>query len=302
MHRLPFDKPGRFYRGGLHAHCTRSDGRRTAGEAVAAYRARGYDFLALTDHFLERYGYPVTDTRALRGADFTTLLGAELHAPRLENGESWHILAVGLPLDFAPPAPGETGPALAARAAAAGAFVAIAHPAWYGLTLADALAVEAAHAVEVINYGCALETQRGDSWQLLDQVLARGRRLTACATDDAHFVETIPPDWGGAWVEVRAEALEPAALLAALKAGHFYSSEGPRLDDIRIEGDEIVIACSPVASVHVTGLGSRATFRWGDGITRCALPLERFQGGYCRVTVVDAAGKRAWSNPIWLDE
>lgn len=302
MHCLPFDKPGRFYRGGLHTHCTRSDGRRTDAEAVAAYRALGYDFLAMTDHFLERYGYPVTDTRRLRTDGFTTLLGAELHAPRLENGETWHILAVGLPLDFAPPAPGETGPALAARAAAAGAFVAIAHPAWYGLTLADALTIEAAHAVEVINYGCALETQRGDSWHLLDQLLAGGRRLTACATDDAHFDEMIPPDWGGAWVEVRAAALEPAALLAALKAGHYYSSEGPRLDDIRIQGDEIVIACSPVSAVHLTGPAARARFQWGNSITRCALPLDRFRGSYCRVTVVDAAGKRAWSNPIWLDE
>jgi hypothetical protein len=26
MHALPFDKPGRFYRGNLHTHSTRSDG------------------------------------------------------------------------------------------------------------------------------------------------------------------------------------------------------------------------------------------------------------------------------------
>ena len=54
----------------------------------------------------------------------------------MENGELWHILAVGLPLDFAPthtpqftPIPDqETGPEVARRAHDAGAFVAVAHP------------------------------------------------------------------------------------------------------------------------------------------------------------------------------
>jgi hypothetical protein len=302
MRIAPFDQPGRFYRGGLHVHSTRSDGRRSPAEAIAAYQAHGFDFVALTDHFTPRFDFPITDTRAYRTAAFTTLLGAELHAPRLENGERWHILAVGLPLDFAPTGDDETGPTLAARAAEAGAFVAIAHPAWYGLTLADAETLRAAHAVEVINYGCALETQRGDSWHLYDQLLERGWRLTACATDDAHFSGGIPPDWGGAWVEVRAESLDPAALLAALKAGRYYASEGPRIHDIVLEGDSITVTCSAARSVHLTGPGAKARWRWGEQITVCELPAASFRGGFCRITVVDAAGKRAWSNPIWLHD
>src|SRR5689334_277988 len=118
MQGLPFDQPGRFYRGNLHTHSTRSDGRQAPEAVIAAYREQGYDFLALTDHFLERYGFPVTDTREWRTTDFTTLLGAELHAPAIEVGDPWHIVAVGLPLDFAPTTPGETGPQLAARARA----------------------------------------------------------------------------------------------------------------------------------------------------------------------------------------
>src|SRR5215813_7480135 len=131
MYRLPFDLPGRFYRGNLHAHSTRSDGALEPEAVVEAYRGRGYDFLALTDHFLATYGFPITDTRALRSSEFTTLLGAELHAPRTESGMDWHLVAVGLPLGFAPPAEGETGATLAARASESGAFVGIAHPAWY---------------------------------------------------------------------------------------------------------------------------------------------------------------------------
>jgi hypothetical protein len=37
-----------------------------------------------------------------------------------------------------------------------------------------------------------------------------------------------------------------------------------------------------------------------DGsISGAAFDLTPFRGSYCRVTVVDAQGKRAWSNPIW---
>jgi hypothetical protein len=296
---LPFGRPGRFYRGNIHAHSTRSDGALTPAEVAAAYRARGYDFLAITDHFVERYGFPLTDTRPLHADGFATLLGAELHAPRLENGERWHLLAVGLPPDFAPPGPGEDGPALAARAAAAGAFVGLAHPAWYNLTPADALAVEAAHAVEVYNETCAQDSDRGESWHLADMLLARGRRLTAYAADDAHFRER--PDRFAAWVQVKAERLEEAALVAALKAGHYYSTQGPALEDVRIVGDELAVACSPARLIVASGRAAAARAARGDGLTACALPLAPFRGGYCRVTVVDAAGKRAWSNPIWLD-
>ena len=299
MQQLPFAMPGRFYKGNLHTHSTRSDGRLAPEEVVAAYRARGYDFLALTEHFIAPFDFPITDTRPLRADGFTTLLGAELHAPQTEAGEFWHILAVGLPLDFAPWTEGETGPQLAARAAAAGAFVGIAHPAWYGLTLAEALTIESAHAVETYNFNCLICCDRADSWHLYEQLLAHDRRLNAYACDDAHFNPGEFDAFGG-WVQVRAEELTPDALLAALKAGHYYSSSGPELHDIALGRDEVTVECSPCAAVVLSGYASHAVTRRGDGITRCTLPTHEFAGAYFRVTVLAADGTRAWSNPIWL--
>src|SRR5215470_9246315 len=121
----------RWYRGNLHTHSTRSDGALSPEAVVRTYREHGYDFVAVTDHFLASFGFPITDTRDLRTPHFTTLIGAELHAPRIEAGVLWHLVAVGLPVDFPPLRAWETGPELAARAAATGAFVGIAHPAWY---------------------------------------------------------------------------------------------------------------------------------------------------------------------------
>lgn len=298
MNSLPFDMPGHFYRGNLHTHSDCSDGALATSQVVQVYRDAGYDFIALTDHFLERYGWPVTDTRALRTDNFTTLLGAELHAPEVDTGGPWHIVATGLPLDFEPPAPAETGPELAKRAAAAGAFIGIAHPAWYGLTLSEAQTMTAAHAVEIYNETCARLNDRGDSWYLCDALLSGGRHLTAYAADDAHFVGR--PDSCAAWVQVRAERLDPVCILAALKAGYYYSSQGPEIHDITIEDSQISVDCSPARAVFVTGRGAAAQSRLGEDLSHCTLSLESFAGSYCRVTVVDPADKRAWSNPIWL--
>ena len=303
-----FTAKGRFWRGNLHTHSTRSDGVLSPEEVCRRYKAEGYDFMALTDHFVGAYGYPIVDTVPMRDAGFTTILGAELHSGAMANGELWHILAVGLPADFAPsnspsfvPVAGqETGAEIAARAVAAGAFVAIAHPQWSGLTLADARTITAAHAVEIYNHGCAMGCDRPDGFAIADLLLTEGRKLTLIATDDAHFSE---PDHFGGWVMVKSEANEPEALLSALKAGHFYSSQGPELRDVRIEGGKLIVECSAVSSIVALGWGTGAKAVHGHSMTRGEVSLDRLNNSpWIRAAVIDAAGKRAWSNPIWLGE
>ncbi|MGW7683932.1 CehA/McbA family metallohydrolase [Kribbella sp. NPDC054772] len=293
---MTFDQPGRFWRGNLHTHSNRSDGALSPAETAGVYREAGYDFVAITDHFRAEYGFPITDTRELRSDGFTTLIGAELHAPRTEVGHSWHIVAVGLPLDFRAPDETETGRELARRARAAGAFVGMAHPAASLLTAIDAESLDAAHSVEVYN-ALADRENRGDSWHLTDVLLNRGHRLTTYAADDAHLQPQDPPP-RQAWVQVRAESLEPNALLAALKAGHFYSSTGPELYDVRIQGDAIVVRCSPATKVLLSGGHPGAEVAQGTELTACSFPLTMFRGTHCRITIEDATGARAWTNPI----
>jgi len=302
-----FSAPGRFWRGNLHTHSTLSDGVLDPAEVCRRYMAEGYDFLALTDHFIGIYGYPIADTVPCRTNTFTTILGAELHSGPMQSGELWHILAVGLPADFAPPdAPhfrpvtgAETGPELAARAVAAGAFVAVAHPQWSGMTLDDARSITSAHAVEVYNHGCAMGCDRPDGFHTLDLLLTEGRRLTLCATDDAHFNE---PDHFGGWVMVKAQENTPEALLAALKAGQFYSSQGPELRGIALDRTSLTVTCSAVASIILQGAGTAAKAVHGQSLTTGTIPLDRFAASpWLRVSVIDRAGRRAWSNPIWRE-
>ncbi len=305
MRPIAFSSSGRFWRGNLHTHSTRSDGRLPPEEVCRRYRAEGYDFIALTDHFIGLYDYPIVDTKPMRGDGFTTILGAELHSGAMENGELWHILAVGLPEDFAPAnAPHfmtvegqETGPEIAQRAVDAGAFVAIAHPEWSGLTMADARSITAAHAVEVYNHSCHVEADRPHGFATLDLLLTEGRALNLIATDDAHFTHR---DAFGGWVMVKAEANEPEALLAALKAGAMYASTGPEIRDITLEGKHLTVECSAASAVMILGEGSAAQVLNGASMTRAEMKLTRtVDSPWLRVVVVDAAGRRAWSNPIW---
>ena len=96
---------GRFFRGNLHCHSNRSDGLLEPEAVVGAYREAGYDFLCLSDHFEEEYGWRVTDTRSLRDENFTTILGAELSFAPWDKRDCYWVTVAGLPPDFGwPPA------------------------------------------------------------------------------------------------------------------------------------------------------------------------------------------------------
>jgi len=305
----PFSTPGRFWRGNLHTHSTLSDGALNPSDVVEAYKRAGYDFLQLSDHFLGRFDWPIADTRKLRSNEFTTLIGAEVHAMATTVGEYWHIVATGLPLDFPPAKPDECGPRLAERAREAGAFVSIAHPSWSQLTIEDGRSLAAAHAVEVYNHTCAVLTDRGEGFYLLDQLCNEDRRLTAVASDDAHFHNGDLDAFGG-YVMVKSDSLGPEALLDALKAGEFYSSQGPRIYDIEVTRTEARIECSPVHTIALVTGASPALSRVGRGLTHATIefaeatkwawrdppPVKWF-----RIVVIDGPRRRAWTNPIWVD-
>lgn len=310
MRPIAFSNPGKFYRGNLHTHSTRSDGALTAAQVCAAYQAKGYDFLALTDHFVGLYDYPITDTRPYRDAGFTTLIGVEMHSGAMDNGTLWHLLAIGLPLDFAPSdSPTfqvndtqETGPEIAARAAAAGAFVVIAHPEWSAMTEYDIASIRAAHAVEVYNHGCEVECERGRGHHAADILATRDRRMSFIATDDAHFAHGDLDAFGG-WTMVKAAQNTPEALLAALKAGAMYASTGPDFMDIEIDEEFVHVRTSPVSAIILQGAGTRTVGEFGDGLTQAKLPHSILDySPWLRLSLIDGRGGKAWSNPIWKDD
>ncbi len=299
---------GRFFRGNLHCHSKRSDGVPEPEDVAAAYRDAGYDFICLSDHFEAEYGWRVTDTRSLRDGGFTTIVGAELSSgPWAERNTYW-VTAAGLPPDFEAPPPDDLAEAIG-RARDAGAFVVMLHPGLNNLALGAVErlpALDAVQAVEVYNHNCAMagSPDRAHGSYMLDGLLEKGYRVLVNAGDDAHFEH--PADRFGAWVEVYSERLEPEALLGALKAGRYYSTQGPALRELLVDGDRLRVETSEAYAITLTGSGdrwmrgtARTSQNSGEAIAQAEFDLSPFHGSYCRITVVDHSGRRAWSNPIW---
>jgi hypothetical protein len=298
---------GRFFRGGLHCHSNRSDGLLEPEDVVAAYREAGYNFICLSDHFEAEYGWQITDTRHLRDEGFTTIVGAELSSAPWEERNAYWVTAAGLPLDFEAP-PADHHAEAIERARDVGAFVVMLHPGLNNLPLAAAdelPALDAVHAVEIYNHNMAAGAfpDGAHGAYMLDGLLEKGYRVLVNAGDDAHFGH--PADRFGGWVEVHCERLDPEALLDSLKAGRYYSTQGPSLRELLVDGKRLHVETSDAYAITLTGGGDRwlsgtaRTSEGGEPIAEADFDLSPFRGSYCRVTVVDSCGRRAWSNPIW---
>ena len=81
---------GSFKKGNLHTHSTRSDGKYTPAEIAEHYRSKGYDFLAITDHWV--YG----THQELNREDFLMFPGTELDI-ELPGRKDHHLVGFGLP-------------------------------------------------------------------------------------------------------------------------------------------------------------------------------------------------------------
>ena len=123
----------------------------------------------------------------------------------------------------------------------------------------------------------------------------------------------------------KSSALTKQGVLEAIRNGWFYASTGPRITDLRICGDEVVVETTPVRNIEfVSAPWFCRTFRSADGglITQATYGIQQLGtrenmrallakskevgllsedepfGGYFRVECEDAHGRRAWTNPI----
>lgn len=299
-----FNGKGKFFKGNLHGHSNKSDGRLTPEDVCHAYIEKGYNFISITDHFLEMFNFPITLPK-LKIKNFTVIPGAEFHTSKMGNGELWHVLALGLNDKFTPPnqpnflinAQSENIESLSARLLEAGAFVSLTHPEWNGMTLQDSHRVKEAHAIEIYNHGCAIECDRGSGVAVLDQILNSGKKLNIIATDDSHFHSN---DTFGGWVMVKSETNEEEALVEALKNGHYYSSQGPDFKNIKVQERRLEVQCTPVEKIIVSGYGSASTYKHKSNTESAIFNLSLLpQKRWIRITIIDKNGNRAWTNPIY---
>ena len=295
-----FEAKGSWFKGNVHTHTTNSDGHMTPEQIVLRYREAGYDFLSITDHGV------LTDTRELSRPDLLMIPGEEICAGSSERGRFNHIVGLnvgeGIPVeDFQKE---ENPQRVIDLIRGQGGVAILAHPYWSDLNFHDLAKFKDHIGVEVYNTTCDLTIGRGYSTVHWDDLLTAGHRLLGFAVDDAHCLDKplLPLDMCKAWISVKARSLTVESIMEGIGRGRFYSSNGPEILDIEIEGGEIRVASSPVKSIAFVSNGGH-----GENNTVEEASLEEAvytvtgSEAYVRIEITDRSGRKAWSNPVYVE-
>lgn len=81
----------RGYKGELHCHTYESDGIQDVAHTIGNYRSAGYDFIAITDHYITMSAEKAMALPLVQASGITTLLGEECHVPT----EQIHAVHIG---------------------------------------------------------------------------------------------------------------------------------------------------------------------------------------------------------------
>ncbi|RGD17672.1 hypothetical protein DW651_17175 [Subdoligranulum sp. AM23-21AC] len=182
-----------------------------------------------------------------------------------------------------------------------GCFLTLNHPHW-SLLEPDYIDCGPFDAIEVYNHSTYRFDNMGLGTIFWDQMLRRGYSLWGTASDDNHngaALDSIGCDSFGGFTVVKARARTESAILEALFHGSFYASAGPDIYDFYIENSTATIHCSPCERIWFSVDGRRLKTVTGSYLTTLSVPLPP-EGHYIRAECMDAAGRSAYTNPLFL--
>jgi len=303
-----------FQRGNIHTHTTRSDGRQSPLEVATWYRDHGYQFLAITDHDV------LVDTAEVGDVEtpgFVLISGEEITS--VGNEKPVHVL--GLCIERFIPS-GRFDSALEAlregiaAVRAQNGFAVANHPNFsWAFGLADLTRLTGSYGLEVWS-GHPASHSSGDATRpshlaLWDELLTRGRHVTAVAVDDEHTLvatgaagDALP---GLAWVETFGE-IGRGPICEALRRGRLYASSGVAFRRIRVEpsrftvwvDDPLDVVEFVASSAQILASVTRTAFvRDDDGF---AASYE-LRGGetYVRAVAKAPDGGAAWTQAYYTN-
>lgn len=290
--RYRYETSGRWYKGSLHLHTVRSDGHLTPNELVEKYSEEKFDFIAMTDHWCLPDLNGNKETLPL-----LVINGVELDG--YDNlGSYYHVLAIGV--DLKPPLFTRNFLKTLRIAYSQGALLIWAHPYWTGNSLQEGMRHKF-HGLEIYNHSSQCENGSGYALSYWDGMLNQNPDFLGFATDDGHFIPG-QPYWKGGWIMVNAADCTQQEILENIKQGNFYATQGPEFKSIEYGENTVEVETSPVTYVRL--IGPRRTGKWIHALDQKPICKAKFElpreWPYARLEIEDAAGKRAWSNPLWV--
>jgi hypothetical protein len=291
----------KWYKGNLHTHTTKSDGKVTVDEAIARYRFAGYDFLSITDHWV-----PLIPQSEFHDG-LLLLSGCEYNfdykAPYYNEPNRvmvFHFNGIG----FTSVPRIELSPNLRPQAIIdavgdAEGITILDHPAWSHNTPEDIRSLKGLAGLEIYNTTCGFGGHGVHGWHypysgfLVDQLAFGGTMMPVFANDDAHL---YIGDECRSFIMVQAEDLSRDSIMESLRAGRFYASQGPWVD-AEVKDRTVHVRCTPAAEIRIfENFTANGIFRYGMPITGAVYPLDE-DVYYYRVEVTDTQGNCAWTSP-----
>jgi len=328
LYLLP--KTDRIYKANTHCHSTVSDGRLTPEEVKAAYKAHGYQILALTDHEI------CVPHPELNDEDFLTLTSYEIavnmDVPNRPELKTYHFCLISKGPDckslvfyderYMGIAHWDGEPTILSsghrdyslenanrvirEANEAGFLVCYNHPNWSQQNYSDYIGLKGLWGVEVHNNACIVLGYDESTPRPFEDLVRAGQGLFPVAADDAHN----HADCFGGWLMVAAKSLTYGDVIAALEHGDFYASTGPEIHSLTLENGKLRVTSSPCTCIRVATQMRPCypVFAAGEELlTEAEFDLNNWfekagDNGYFRVTLEDAAGKHAYTRVFTRDE
>lgn len=287
----------RFYKGNTHIHTTGSDGQWSPEEAIARYQDAGNDFIAVTDHNV------VTRLQDRSTASFCLIDSVEIDRD-LGGWRTQHVVCLGVSRDF--PDKSSFGRMLAA-ARRDNALTVLAHPHWSG-GLVSRFAQSGHCGVEIFNGVCYYINHKESGMLVWDELLRTGQDALGFAADDNHGRPAGCKPFDLGWICVGADRLDRDSILAAIRAGRFYSSTGPKFHSLEFADGKLTVRCTPARHIWLNGPAwLMQRINCPDGSTReehtfdvGELLAKNPDVPYLRLEIEDPQGRRAWTNKLFI--
>lgn len=328
------------FKANLHCHSTLSDGSLTPQELKDAYKSHGYSILSITDHerphdhsalsdpdFLLLTGYEayIRPDPMCRYDTFSRELHLNLFARDPHNTDliCWNDRYVKYVKDpneraemkrFGSEETRQYTPEYINRFIATahedGYLVTLNHPVWSMEDFSELFLYDGFFSMEICNYSAFRSGLNEYNTCLYDMMLRRGKRLFAHSADDNHNEIGLgkPGDdsFGGfAMLNLPDDTLSYDGVIAALDAGSLYSSMGPVIRSLEIQGDCARIECSDAVRIAMLfgAKDTRAVYpsAFGETVNHAEFHIPP-KAQYVRFTVTDALGRHADTRGYFRDE
>jgi hypothetical protein len=282
---------GKWIKGNLHTHTTRSDGTHDPQVVIDNYYSRGYGFLMFSDHDTTAFeqDYLKWDSHGM-----VMIPGCEISA----NGP--HILHVDANESIPPVAQRQDVLfRIATESKKTGrGFAIICHPNWEEkfdhCTINQMREWTGYTGMEIYNGVIGRLNGSPYATNKWDMLLTEGRRIWGFANDDSHR----PDDIGLGWNIVRVEKQSISGVMESLQKGSFYCSTGVIISSIQVNGMGIRIETENarrIAAIKNTGMRFAVT---DSRVIEIEAPPNAV---YVRFECLGDVEQFAWTQPFFIE-